>query len=62
VFEIHFDILLNVGDLLLEDPLTLSIWKDALKTLWLDLHHDDWTDSHFSKSEKCGYGKLHSRE
>jgi hypothetical protein len=42
---------LKDGDFLLKDPPTLSIWKDALKTLWLDLHHDDWMHSHISRGK-----------
>lgn len=39
---------LKDGDFLLKDLPTLSIWKDAPKTLWSDLHHDDYMHSHFS--------------
>jgi hypothetical protein len=34
------------GIFLVEDPSTLSIWKDAPKTFWLNPHCNIWTQFH----------------
>jgi hypothetical protein len=39
---------LKDGDFVTRNPSTSSIWKDAPKTLWLDLHRDDWMHFHLS--------------